>query len=711
MFINFDYLSPPITLYHSGKRTHTSNIGGFLTIVEIIAIVTSIVILLFTSYTRTSSLSFYKKYETDYNTFYFNESEIFHFFYLQSNINYGEKYDHNKYIRIFSYTNISFSYINQSSLIDTDHWLYDLCEDEIENKIEIENQYSESNISNYMCLKYYYNIDTNKYYTKNESGFKYPYINKLMNYNINVEKCVNDSHSIFYFNNSCANEKEINNYIKAHNEIFLYYNDHNVLQNNPKNPFFTTLSYTKFNLYPENNIFTEIYNINIAPLKIVTNEDIANKKQVKTKKQNNSYIKDSSNQKFILKENNYLLLKNVFELNKYSHIYKKHYALFFTDILPKIGGFIQLYHFIFYFLNYIYYKYKITLDIIDEISSMESKISENETKRHSINQLAFNKIGSSQKIVNKSKSRTSHVKQNLFQLSNITRDRYAFNSNVYNKKVDIGNNLNSLVKKNYKNSLSGKSLAEMEENSYSVCKFVSDSVTNSYISGINNEMSKKRKSNHKNYLPEFNYSKKNSCFSHCYSIKENIHEDDKDIPTYKGDKNMKVKREHQKRSLFSNYIENYIEKEEDGNLTYFDKYPQKKHSLCIKNKNNNLKLFSDKKNKRLSCGIKRPNNYHQKNVEIETKFISHPLISDYNLVLENVEVKKCDKKMLEDFNRKLSFCEFLSYYSRKGQYNNNMNIITEVRNKMISEEQMINGYINTINLSNYFKKVNTNSQY
>ena len=719
MFVSFDYLSPLITLSHGGKRTHTSNIGGFLTILEIIAIIVSIAILLYSSYNKISYISFNKQYLTDYITFYFNKSEIFHFFYLQSNFNDQNKYDYNKYIRIFSYNNNSFSYINQSSLTDTDHWLYGLCEDEINDRIEIDNQYIEDNISNYMCLKYYYNINTNKYYTKNDPGFKYPYINKLMNYNINVEKCVNNTHFLYYFDNPCANEKEINNYIKTHNEIFLYYNDHKILQGGHKNPFYTSLSYTKFSLYPENNIFTETYNINIAPFKIVANEDYTKKNQDDTKKQINSYIKDSSNQEYILKDNNYLLLKNIFELNKYSRLYRKHYTSFFNEIIPKIGGFIQLFHIIFYFINFVYYKYQITLNIIDEIAGIESKNNENiDNKRNSINQIIINKICSSQKNISKGKFPGSNgINPNLIHLSNITKVNNAFHSNIY-KKIDITNNLNYFAKKNFKNSLSNKNIME-DDNSYSICKFVSDSVSNSYISGLNNSKQKKRRSVQKTHLFDLNNSHKNSIYSNCYSIKENIHEDDKEmrkeIQKFKKEiNNNNTKRETHKPSLFYGVNENNIAKEEGVKLPDLDKKPQKKRSLCVKHKDINLKLASDKKNlkkKRYSCGNKFPNNnHHTKKFENEKKNFNYTSNFDCNLILENIDVKRCDKKMLEDFNKKFSFWAFLSFLSKRSQLNN-MNIITEVRNKMISEEQMINLYINTNNINNYFRKISTNKPY
>ena len=46
--INYiDFLSPPITLYHLERRTHTSKVGGFLVIIMVSLIFTYISFLLY----------------------------------------------------------------------------------------------------------------------------------------------------------------------------------------------------------------------------------------------------------------------------------------------------------------------------------------------------------------------------------------------------------------------------------------------------------------------------------------------------------------------------------------------------------------------------------------------------------------------------------------------------------------------------------------
>ena len=47
MMNNIDFLSPPITLFHLERRTHTSSVGGFLVIIMISIITLYISFLLY----------------------------------------------------------------------------------------------------------------------------------------------------------------------------------------------------------------------------------------------------------------------------------------------------------------------------------------------------------------------------------------------------------------------------------------------------------------------------------------------------------------------------------------------------------------------------------------------------------------------------------------------------------------------------------------
>ena len=80
MFNYIDFLSPPITLFHLERRTHTSKIGGCLVIVLVTLCISYISYLVYYSivHNRVSSV-FYKKFEFDIGRYSFNSSSIFHF--------------------------------------------------------------------------------------------------------------------------------------------------------------------------------------------------------------------------------------------------------------------------------------------------------------------------------------------------------------------------------------------------------------------------------------------------------------------------------------------------------------------------------------------------------------------------------------------------------------------------------------------------------
>ena len=103
--INYiDFLSPPITLYHLERRTHTSKIGGFLVIIMLSLIISYISFLFYDLFSHKNMISiFHKKYQFEAGYYSFNSSSIFNFFQIFSpeNGGYFDKYD-SKYIRIYT---------------------------------------------------------------------------------------------------------------------------------------------------------------------------------------------------------------------------------------------------------------------------------------------------------------------------------------------------------------------------------------------------------------------------------------------------------------------------------------------------------------------------------------------------------------------------------------------------------------------------------
>ena len=80
MLNKIDFLSPPITLFHLERRTHTSSIGGSLVIImmSIIALYISFLLYDLVNYKKITSI-FHKKFEYEAGYYSFNSSSIFHF--------------------------------------------------------------------------------------------------------------------------------------------------------------------------------------------------------------------------------------------------------------------------------------------------------------------------------------------------------------------------------------------------------------------------------------------------------------------------------------------------------------------------------------------------------------------------------------------------------------------------------------------------------
>ena len=231
MLSYLDFLSPPITLFHLEKRTHTSRVGGFLLILLVSICISHISNLLYylISHNRVTSV-FFKKFEFEAGYYSFNSSSIFHFIQIFSpeNGGYFDKYD-TKYIRAF--TTYVHSNFKNSNLELYDHWVFDSCRKDIDDKeIEPSLLINVVNFTNAVCIRHYYNSTEKKYYSLEDEGFYWPYLahgiaqrNNIYLTTI-VQKCTNDSIINKLFGD-CPSQKEIDDYVSQYFGIYLYFTD------------------------------------------------------------------------------------------------------------------------------------------------------------------------------------------------------------------------------------------------------------------------------------------------------------------------------------------------------------------------------------------------------------------------------------------------------------------------------------------------------
>ena len=512
-----DFLSPPITLFHLERRTHTSRIGGCLVIIMSSIYIGYITYILYhlIKHSKITSI-FYQKFQFEAGYYSFNTSSIFHFLQIYSSESGGffDKFDR-KYIRAYmTYIKTNVSY---SNLELYDHWLFDICENNVDNK-NLESELFEhiTNFTNAVCIRYYYNSSERKYYFFQEKGFIWPHIEHGLSHRENVylttsvQKCINNS----IINNilgNCSSQEEIDKYVNRNNFLYLYFTDTQIDPTNyhaPMQHYFQTVTTNIGNekTFIENFIY-------FSPMKLKTNMG-----SLLGKTYNNDSYCFSYNRKGSADNQ-----KNLFTLTKYYHylqnnvqIYERSYNNIF-DLLSEIGGVVQSIFYICFWMNYIYNRYIIAYDT----NSLFFSVKENNEKQLKQNkELNFDEIPKkiNLNINNKLKKplkkfesvrnydNNKRVRFNLFKEYNNSiikeksesKDCYMIKSINLDKSINFKTNINSDQNssisqlKNNSNIINNikKNLLEAENNKLNINKIIninSDKMEKSLTGFMKNE--------------------------------------------------------------------------------------------------------------------------------------------------------------------------------------------------------------------------------
>ena len=419
MINKLDLLSPPITLFYLEKRTHTSKMGGILILLLILLCSSYVTYLLYLiiEHRKVTSI-FYKQFEYDLGKYYLNASSIYFFIQFHSIDNESYKYKYaKKYVRTFSY--YGNSDFDESNLDKINHWVYDSCKEGIDNKNIDSNLFK--NINNFessACLKYYYNSNEGRYYTLEEEGFVWPYLEHGTAQKNNVflhtsiQKCTNDSIINRLFK-ECPPQEEIDEYTTNIVAIFLYLVDNQVDPTNFKNPIqqyiqSITSGMGSFQSFEETYIF-------YSPLKVITRLNSLIEKKVNLESiyfDTNIKVSSPNSDKY-------------FKYTRFTHfiqnniqIYERRYDDIF-EILSDIGGIIQCVFNIFYWFNYFYNKYIIISDtnklfftVIEKRANSlnDDKIKQLNMNNSNLNESSFNDL--------KKNKRSSTIIENVIRKYN-----------------------------------------------------------------------------------------------------------------------------------------------------------------------------------------------------------------------------------------------------------------------------------------------------
>ena len=437
MINNIDFLSPPITLFHLEKRTHTSKLGACLVVALVIACSSYTIFLLYNLIAhKKMTYIFHKRFEFEAGYYSFNSSSIFHFIqiFAPQNGGYFDKFD-SRYIR--AYTTYAQSNLTYSNLDLYDHWVFDTCRKGIEDKdLDPSLFLNVENFTNGVCIRHYYNSSEKKYYSLEEKGFKWPHLEHGISQRNNiylttiVQKCSNDSviNKIF---GKCPSQKEIDDYVSKYFGIYLYFTDTQVDPTNFENPVTQYLQIVSTGI-GTSETYVESY-MHFSPLTVKT-------------KIGSIFGRTSDINSFYFDFNRKGAANNAgekyFTITRYYHlmqnnvqIYERRYNNIF-DLLSEIGGIAQFIFYFFYWINYVYNSFIIDFDTNSMFFTLNDK------KPQKIGNNSFNTNLISNKIkIHGNDNKIYNIQNNILKLSRKGTKNFC-NSKFYinkNQKEDKSN--------------------------------------------------------------------------------------------------------------------------------------------------------------------------------------------------------------------------------------------------------------------------------
>ena len=649
MINNIDFLSPPITLFHLEKRTHTSKLGACLVISLVIACLSYTVFLLYNLIAhKKMTYIFHKKFEFEAGYYSFNSSSIFHFIqiFAPQNGGYFDKFD-SRFIR--AYTTYAQSNLTYSNLDLYDHWVFDACRKGIEDKgLDPSLFQNVENFTNGVCIRHYYNSTQKKYYSFEEEGFIWPSLEHGISQRKNVflttivQKCSNDS-VINQLFGKCPSQKEIDDYVSKYFAIYLYFTDTQVDPTNFENPVTQYLQVVSTGI-GTSQTYVESY-MHFSPLRIITKigSIFGQSKDI------NSFYFDfnrkgaanNAGEKYFTITRYYHLMQNNVQ------IYERRYNNIF-DIFSEIGGITQFIFYLFYWINYAYNQFIIDFDTNYLFFSLKDrKLAEKGNNTIKITSIS-NKIqiqGNDNKIYN--------IQNNILKLS-----KKGYNDKFFVDKISKNeSNNNNHENRNDKDNIT----SEIENN-------INDTKNNFNIIKINKKTSirKKRPPDKKKFNID---NSKDALFN--LNAKKNIKLNDNQEQIIKFNN-----------SNSNNSNSNHSSNNNKVNLS-------KKEDNLIQDMNNN-EIIIEKENKKISK-------------EFNYTDLSEIIISKSSV--NQINYKRINKtKLNKGFERSKSlniidYTKSLIFKKAKKNYH----YLKIFRRHLLSEEHLLKSHINIVLLEKKYK--------
>ena len=358
---NLDLLSPTITLFYNGNKRHSSGISSILTIIMIFSSGIYVFYLMYNIINHNiSNFMFYKNYLDDAGLYLFNDTGgIFHYFQIYDYQNQIFGQFNTKYVRVYM-SRIYYKDSAKSSLSDNDHWVYDYCRDGLDNKNIPKEIFVGKEFNKAVCLRYYYDNIKEEYFSiEDTENFKYPYLIHGSGRNDNllletvIEKCDNKS-ILSKILGPCGDENEIEKYLNIHKAIYFQMLESHVNTEDYSKSIYQIIFSISGSL---DSINVPVNNVNFIPFFIEIKKGVI---LPETQKLITYLFDDNRKATFASNNNKFLAIFDYWLVNSCQVIKGGYNNL--IDILPNIGGIIQLIYYIFYGFNLLYNKYIIIQD-------------------------------------------------------------------------------------------------------------------------------------------------------------------------------------------------------------------------------------------------------------------------------------------------------------------------------------------------------------
>ena len=336
MFLRkLDFLSPPITLYYKGDKSHSSIFSGILTIIVYSICLTFAVYYAIQFVNKANpQVCYYNRYVEDAGEFPVNSSSMFNFIQILDTVkNVPEIVDFDL-LNIVGLEETVDIYQDDNDLTKINHWLYGPCNNstDIEGISELINfpHFTES-----ACIRKYYDKNTQQYYNTKEKQFRWPEIlhgcshpNRTF-YGIVIEKCRNTSLKFLSDGRYCKSPQEILDYIKIRSLNFLLIDQFTDILN-------YTTPYRKYFYSISNGLFEGSYttnHLNLNPSKLISDEG----KFMATKKETLSYFFELNEKVTSASGDSGIYVAFYFWMQNRMQYYERVYEKV-QDVLSDVGG-------------------------------------------------------------------------------------------------------------------------------------------------------------------------------------------------------------------------------------------------------------------------------------------------------------------------------------------------------------------------------------